>query len=83
MTAAPLAHIPIQPTVNCVCPRYESLKLKYVVTPTTLTHAKPSMMVLHPLPRVGEIDPACDQDPRAAYFRQVSSEGSQPRSACK
>ncbi|MCX2727469.1 aspartate carbamoyltransferase [Thermomicrobium sp. 4228-Ro] len=28
-------------------------------------------IVLHPLPRVGEIDPAIDSDPRAAYFRQA------------
>ncbi len=29
--------------------------------------------ILHPLPRVGEIDPAIDGDPRAAYFRQVEN----------
>ena len=28
-------------------------------------------LVMHPLPRVGEIDPAVDADPRAAYFRQA------------
>jgi len=28
---------------------------------------------MHPLPRVGEIDPACDDDPRAAYFRQMEA----------
>ena len=27
--------------------------------------------VMHPLPRVDEIDPAVDTDPRAAYFRQA------------
>ncbi|RIV28235.1 aspartate carbamoyltransferase [Alicyclobacillaceae bacterium I2511] len=32
-------------------------------------HAK----IMHPLPRVGEIDPAIDEDPRAAYFRQVEN----------
>jgi aspartate carbamoyltransferase catalytic subunit len=26
---------------------------------------------MHPLPRVVEIDPAVDADPRAAYFRQA------------
>jgi aspartate carbamoyltransferase catalytic subunit len=26
---------------------------------------------MHPLPRVDEIDPAVDADPRAAYFRQA------------
>jgi aspartate carbamoyltransferase catalytic subunit len=29
------------------------------------------MIVLHPLPRVGEIHYSVDADPRAAYFRQV------------
>ena len=28
-------------------------------------------VVMHPLPRVDEIDPAVDGDPRAAYFRQA------------
>ncbi|QSO53859.1 aspartate carbamoyltransferase [Alicyclobacillus curvatus] len=29
--------------------------------------------ILHPLPRVGELDPALDSDPRAAYFRQAEN----------
>ena len=29
------------------------------------------MIVLHPLPRVNEIAPEVDSDPRAAYFKQV------------
>ena len=29
------------------------------------------MFVLHPLPRVNEISVKVDDDPRAAYFRQV------------
>ena len=29
-------------------------------------------LVLHPLPRVGELDPGFDQDARAGYFRQAS-----------
>src|SRR6185312_9301839 len=29
-------------------------------------------LVLHPLPRVNELDPAFDTDARAAYFRQAS-----------
>src|SRR5262249_15897991 len=28
--------------------------------------------ILHPLPRVDELDPALDSDPRAAYFRQAA-----------
>jgi aspartate carbamoyltransferase catalytic subunit len=30
-------------------------------------------IVMHPLPRVDEIDPAVDSDPRAAYFRQAKN----------
>ena len=33
--------------------------------------AKNRMIVLHPLPRVNEILPEVDEDPRAAYFKQV------------
>ena len=33
--------------------------------------AKEKMIVMHPLPRVNEISYAIDDDPRAAYFRQM------------
>ena len=33
--------------------------------------AKKNMIVLHPLPRVNEITTEVDDDPRAAYFKQV------------
>ncbi len=32
---------------------------------------RPRMALMHPLPRVGEISPEVDSDPRAAYFRQM------------
>ena len=35
--------------------------------------AKESMVLMHPLPRVNEIDPAVDSDPRSAYFRQMEN----------
>lgn len=50
---------------------YESVKDAFVITPETLTHAKDRMIVMHPLPRVGEISMEVDSDPRAAYFRQM------------
>ncbi len=50
---------------------YESVKNAYVITPETMTRAKQQMMLMHPLPRVGEISPEVDDDPRAAYFRQM------------
>lgn len=51
--------------------QYESVKDFYVITPEIMEKAKEKMVVMHPLPRVGEIDPAIDSDPRAAYFRQA------------
>jgi aspartate carbamoyltransferase catalytic subunit len=36
-----------------------------------MERAKPDAIIMHPLPRVNEIDPAIDSDPRAAYFKQV------------
>ena len=50
---------------------YENVKNSYLITSKTLLMAKPSMIVMHPLPRINEIDPEVDLDPRAAYFRQV------------
>ncbi len=51
--------------------QYESVKGMFVITPEVLSHAKEDMIVMHPLPRVGEITMELDADPRAAYFRQV------------
>ncbi|XP_022916076.1 multifunctional protein r [Onthophagus taurus] len=43
----------------------------FIVTPQLMTRAKRRMVVLHPFPRVFEISPEFDSDPRAAYFRQA------------
>jgi len=50
---------------------YESVKGAYVIDPAIMRAAKQRMIVMHPLPRVGEIAPEFDDDPRAAYFRQM------------
>lgn len=50
---------------------YEEVKNYFEITPELMTSAKPEMIVMHPLPRVGEIHYKVDRDPRAAYFRQV------------
>ena len=36
-----------------------------------MAQAKKNMVLMHPLPRVGEITIEVDKDPRAAYFRQM------------
>ncbi len=53
--------------------QYEEVKDHYEITPELMTQAKEKMIIMHPLPRVGEIHYALDSDPRAAYFRQVQN----------
>ncbi|MBQ3258095.1 MAG: aspartate carbamoyltransferase [Oscillospiraceae bacterium] len=50
---------------------YLRLKDSYILTPDKMQLAKADMIVMHPLPRVNEISVAIDEDPRAAYFKQV------------
>jgi len=50
---------------------YVRLKDFYILDKAKMALAKPDMMVLHPLPRVNEISVEVDDDPRAAYFKQV------------
>ena len=50
---------------------YVRLKDSYILTPEIMKKGKQTLRVLHPLPRVNEISVAVDNDPRAAYFRQV------------
>jgi len=46
---------------------------KYIIDKNIMSILKESSIVLHPLPRVGEILTEVDSDPRAAYFRQVKN----------
>jgi len=50
---------------------YIRLKDFYILNKEKMALAKPDMLVLHPLPRVNEISVEVDNDPRAAYFKQV------------
>lgn len=50
---------------------YVRLKDFYILDKAKMKLAKPDMLVLHPLPRVNEISVEVDEDPRAAYFKQV------------
>ncbi|MEJ2413432.1 MAG: aspartate carbamoyltransferase [Anaerolineales bacterium] len=50
---------------------YEKVKGTYIISPQTLSTAKNDLVLMHPLPRVGEISMELDDDPRAAYFRQM------------
>jgi aspartate carbamoyltransferase catalytic subunit len=53
--------------------QYEQVKNYYEITSELMTKAKDKMVIMHPLPRVGEIHYNVDKDPRAAYFRQVQN----------
>ena len=50
---------------------YLRLRDSYILTPQKMKSARDDMIVMHPLPRVNEISPEIDSDPRACYFRQV------------
>ena len=52
---------------------YERVKDCFVLDAEKMRGAKERMAVLHPLPRVNEIAIDVDNDPRAAYFRQVEN----------
>ena len=47
------------------------IDFSYAVTREDMERAKENLVLMHPLPRVGEIPPELDSDPRAAYFRQM------------
>ncbi len=50
---------------------YVRMKDFYILDKAKMELAGPDMLVLHPLPRVNEIAVEVDDDPRAAYFKQV------------
>ncbi len=51
---------------------YEKVKHAFILTPQLLKEkGNKNLILMHPLPRVGEIDEAVDKDPRAYYFKQM------------
>jgi aspartate carbamoyltransferase len=50
---------------------YMAVKDSFVLTLPDVKRMKKDAIVMHPLPRVNEIDPAVDKDPRAKYFDEV------------
>ena len=50
---------------------YKRLRGVYVLTRKLLERARGDMLIMHPLPRYGEITPEVDSDPRAIYFEQA------------
>lgn len=52
---------------------FQQVQHQFVVTPELLSTAKSSLSILHPLPRVGEIDERVDALPQAHYFEQAAN----------
>jgi aspartate carbamoyltransferase catalytic subunit len=50
---------------------YETANNMYRLTPDNVGLMRKDAIVMHPLPRIGEIDTAVDNDPRAHYFQQA------------
>ena len=50
---------------------YEKVRGSYRLSVADLTRAKPKMIIMHPLPRVDEIEYSVDNTPHAKYFKQV------------
>jgi len=52
---------------------YERVKNVYTLKNEMLAHSKPNLRILHPLPRVSEIDPDVDTNEKAYYFHQAQN----------
>ena len=52
---------------------YEKVKDSFLLKYEHLRFLRDKSVILHPLPRLNEIDPRIDADPRAAYFRQAQN----------
>lgn len=52
---------------------FHQVKSRFVLTADTLADARPNLRVLHPLPRVDEIEIGVDQTPYAYYFQQAEN----------
>ncbi|HPC26021.1 MAG TPA: aspartate carbamoyltransferase [Paludibacteraceae bacterium] len=52
---------------------YERVKNVYMLKNSMLENTKPNLRILHPLPRVFEIDPEVDKNEKAYYFQQAKN----------
>ncbi len=52
---------------------YEQVKNVYTLRKSMLENSKPNLKILHPLPRVNEINPDVDKDEKAYYFQQAQN----------
>lgn len=52
---------------------YEKVKNLFILKKENLKNLKPNAIIMHPLPKINEIELEIDADPRAAYFRQAQN----------
>lgn len=52
---------------------FEQARTAFRIDAAVMRQLRPNAVVMHPLPRVDEIAPEVDADPRAAYFRQAAN----------
>jgi aspartate carbamoyltransferase catalytic subunit len=52
---------------------YDKASGHYIINQQVVDHMRKDAVILHPLPRLDEIDVEVDADPRAAYFRQAQN----------
>jgi aspartate carbamoyltransferase catalytic subunit len=52
---------------------YQQIRKQYILKPEMFASARPNLKVLHPLPRVNEIDIGVDETPYAYYFEQAAN----------
>ncbi len=50
---------------------YEKQRGRYIITRAVADAMKKGAIIIHPLPRVGEIEAEVDSSPHAVYFKQV------------
>lgn len=50
---------------------YERQRGRYIITRAVADSMKKGAIIIHPLPRIGEISPEVDDSPHAVYFRQI------------
>ncbi|RMF55514.1 aspartate carbamoyltransferase [Candidatus Woesearchaeota archaeon] len=51
---------------------YEKVKNAYVIKSSMLSNVRKNLKIMHPLPRVNEIDMSVDKTPYAYYFKQAA-----------
>lgn len=52
---------------------YDKVKNLFILKKEDLKHLGEKSIIMHPLPKINEIEPEVDNDPRAAYFRQAQN----------